>query len=604
MKGIGVSPGISIGRACVIRKKEAVLTGILLKDEAAIRLEIEKYDNAVSASIKEIEAIIGNEKLLLRPESIAILETQIEFLGDPQIKSNVVERIKGDKKSVHDSLVEVIRETVELFKNMQDEYLSARSSDVQDIGNRILKHLNVSVHGGSDDQQGGSADQPGRPDDQPGGQDDQPDGRIAQTIAQKFKPDTILIAEDITPSDTITMDPTHIIGFATQTGGSTSHAAIIARSRGIPAVVGCGDGLTIIADNDLLILDGGAGLVLVNPDPDRVAEYQAKKAAYATQSDRLAALKDMAACTTDGETIQLLGNISQVDDLEQVFDKGGEGVGLLRTELFFMGSPSFPTEEEQFEFYKKIVLRSGNKPVTIRTLDIGGDKQLPYFELPAEQNPFLGYRAIRISLNKPELFIAQLKAILRASAFGNCKILFPMISNIQELRLAKSILVITKSELSAENKAYDPTIEIGIMIEIPSAALTADLFAKEVDFFSIGTNDLCQYTLAVDRMNENVKDLYDPFHPGLLRLISYVIEQGHKNNIPVALCGELAADPMATLLLLGMGLKEFSMSAASIPFIKNSIHNNSMSKAKEVFKKVMEMDNSKDIITYLQEVNQ
>jgi len=583
MKGIGVSPGISIGRACVIRKKEAVLTGILLKDEADIRLEIEKYDNAVTASIKEIEAIIGNEKLLLRPESIAILETQIEFLGDPQIKSNVVEKIKGDKKSVHDSLVEVIRDTVELFKNMQDEYLSARSSDIQDIGNRILKQLNVSVQGG---------------------QGDQPDGRIAQSGTKKFELGTILIAEDITPSDTITMDPTHIIGFATQTGGSTSHAAIIARSRGIPAVVGCGEGLTIIADNDLLILDGGNGLVLVNPDPDRVAEYQAKKAAYAAQSDRLTALKDMAACTMDGEIIQLMGNISQVEDLEQVFDKGGEGVGLLRTELFFMGSPSFPTEEEQFEFYKKIALRSGNKPVTIRTLDIGGDKQLPYFELPAEQNPFLGYRAIRISLDKPELFIAQLKAILRASAFGNCKILFPMISNIQELRLAKSILAIAKSELSAENKAYDPAIETGIMIEIPSAALIADLLAKEVDFFSIGTNDLCQYTLAIDRMNEKVKDLYDPFHPGLLRLISYVIEQGHKNNIPVALCGELAADPMATLLLLGMGLKEFSMSAAAIPLIKNSIHNKRMSKAKEVFKKVMEMDNSKDITTYLQEVNQ
>jgi phosphoenolpyruvate-protein phosphotransferase (PTS system enzyme I) len=581
MKGIGVSPGISIGRAFVIRKRETALTGVLLKDEAAIQTEMERYDKAVLASVKEIEAIMGNEKLLLRPESMEILETQIEFLGDPQIKDNVFQKIKEDKKSVNDSLIEVIRDTIELFKNMQDEYMSARSSDIQDIGNRILKHLNIIS-----------------------GLEGQADGWTGQMSSQKFEPDTILIAEDITPSDTITMDTTHIIGFATQTGGKTSHAAIIARSRGIPAVAGCGEGLSVIADGDLIILNGGDGLVLINPGPDNIAEYQAKKQAYEEQSDLLSALKDRPCRTTDGETISLLANIAKPEDLDQVFDKGGEGVGLLRTELLFMGRNSFPTEEEQFGFYKKIALKSGGKPVTVRTLDIGGDKQLPYFGLPAEQNPFLGYRAIRICLDRQDLFITQLKAILRASAFGNFKIMFPMISNIQELRLAKSILVRAKNELLQEQKAFTENIETGIMIEIPSAAITADLLAKEVDFFSIGTNDLCQYTLAVDRMNEKVKDLYDPFHPGLLRLISYVIEQGHKNKIPVALCGELASDPMATRLLLGMGLKEFSMSATSIPFIKNSINNTSMLKAMEVTKKTMEMDNSQDIITYLQEVSQ
>ena len=569
MKGIGVSPGISIGRAFVIRKREAALTGLLLKDEEAIQTEMEKYDKAVLASVEEIESIMGNEKLLLRRESIGILETQIEFLGDPQIKDNVFQKIKEEKKSVNDSLIEVIRETVELFKNMQDEYMSARSSDVQDIGNRILKHLNM----------------------------------IPGLDPQKFAPDTILIAEDITPSDMITMDTTYVIGFATQAGGKTSHAAIIARSRGIPAVVGCGEGLTTIASNDLVILDGGNGLVLVNPDPESLKQYQAKKQANAAKSDLLRTLKDIPCRTTDGETIHLLANIAKSEDLDQVSDNGGEGVGLLRTELLFMGRNSFPSEEEQFVFYKKIALKSGGKPVTVRTLDIGGDKQLPYFGLPAEQNPFLGYRAIRICLDRQELFITQLKAILRASAFGNFKILFPMISNIQELRLAKSILASAKSKLSQEQKAFAGNIATGIMIEIPSAALTADLLAKEVDFFSIGTNDLCQYTLAVDRMNEKVKDLYDPFHPGLLRLIRYVIEQGHKNKIPVALCGELAADPLATGLLLGMGLKEFSMNAASIPFIKNSINNTSMLTATEITKKVMEMDNSQDIITYLQEVN-
>lgn len=573
MKGIGVSPGISIGRACVIRTKEAAVTGVLLKDEALIRTEIDKYEKAVIAAINEIGAIIGNEKLLLRQESIDILETQIEFLSDPEIRDKVIEKIKEAKKNVNDAVIEVIRDTVELFRNMQDGYMSARASDIRDIGNRILKQLNS------------------------GGQEEQAE-------MQKFGPDTILIAEDITPSDTITMDTSHIIGFATQTGGSTSHAAIIARSRGIPAVVGCGEDLTTIANNDWIILDGSEGIVLANPADDVLALYRSKKKTYAAFSDRLKRLKDVGACTTDGTVIKLMANISQADDLEQVFDNGGEGVGLLRTELLFMGSDSLPSEEEQFLFYKAIALRSKGKPVIVRTLDIGGDKQLPYFELPAEQNPFLGYRAIRISLDRPELFIPQLKAILMASAFGDLRIMFPMIGQIQELRLARQLLEKAKEELSAENKAYDPAIETGVMIEIPSAAITADLLAKEADFFSIGTNDLCQYTLAVDRMNEKVSSLYDPFHPGLLRLISSVIEQGHKNHIPVALCGELASDPMATLLLLGMGLTEFSMSATSIPFIKNIIINNSISKAKEVLKKVMEMDNSSDIKTYLQEVNQ
>ncbi|MES1159971.1 MAG: phosphoenolpyruvate--protein phosphotransferase, partial [Bacteroidota bacterium] len=318
--------------------------------------------------------------------------------------------------------------------------------------------------------------------------------------------------------------------------------------------------------------------------------------------DRLSGLKEVAARTTDGEVITLLANIAEADDLDQVFEKGGQGTGLLRTELLFMGRSSFPTEEEQFEFYKEIAIRSGDKPVVIRTLDIGGDKQLPYFGLPVEQNPFLGYRAIRICLDREELFITQLKAILRAAAFGNVKIMFPMIGNIRELRSAKQMLTKAKTALSREKKIFAENIAAGIMVEIPSAAITADWLAKEADFFSIGTNDLCQYTVAVDRMNEKVKDLDDPYDPGVLRLVHNVIEQGYKNNIPVAMCGELAADPLATLLLLGMGLREFSMSAPSIPYIKNIINHNSIVKAKEVTKKVMEMNNSKDIIAFLQEV--
>ncbi|HWK04646.1 MAG TPA: phosphoenolpyruvate--protein phosphotransferase [Puia sp.] len=593
MKGIGVSPGISIGRACVIRKKAAVLTGVLLNDEAAVLADISAYDAAVKAAVQEVEILIDRGRSSLPQESLDILETQIEFLGDPQIRNNVVRKISVDKKNVNDALIEVIRDTVQLFKNMQDDYLSARTSDIQDIGDRILKHLPVS---GMSDVSGGSASSGVTATSGAFG----PSGQMS---GQPLAPDTILIAEDITPSDTITMDTTQVIGFATVAGGKTSHAAIIAKSRGIPAVVGCGEDLSIIADQDMIILDGLSGLVLVNPDSGTIAEYQLKKAAYGQQAGLLSALAGVPACTTDGVVIKLLGNIGDAGDLLQLFDKGGEGVGLLRTELLFMGRNSFPTEEEQFEFYKKIALGAGIKPVTVRTLDIGGDKQLSYFGLPTEQNPFLGYRAIRICLDREDLFITQLKAILRASAFGNLTILFPMISNIRELRLAKVVLAKAKSELTARHQAFDPKIATGIMIEIPSAALTADLLAAEADFFSIGTNDLCQYTLAVDRMNEKVKDLYEPFDPGMLRLIRFTIEQGLKNNIPVALCGEMASDPLATLLLLGLGLTEFSMSAASIPSIKNIINNNSLSKAKEIAKKVMGMDNSQDIITYLQEVN-
>ncbi|HTI10949.1 MAG TPA: phosphoenolpyruvate--protein phosphotransferase [Puia sp.] len=575
MKGIGVSPGISIGTARVIRKTAAALTGILLTNESAIPTEIKKYDEAVGAAVKEIEGIIARGAASLPPESIEILEMQIELSGDPQIKDNVVQRIISDKKNVSDAFIEVIRDTVEIFSNMEDEYMSARAADIQDIGDRILQHLQ--------------------------------EARATTAAASQpdplaFGPDTILIADDFTPTDTITMDTSQVIGFATRAGSRTSHVAIIASARGIPAVVGCGDELLLISNGDKIILDSLNGLVLVNPDMDTLAQYRLKKLAYAQQTDRLAGLKEVAARTTDGEVITLLANIGEPDDLDQVFEKGGQGTGLLRTELLFMGRSSFPTEEEQFEFYKEIALRSGDKPVIIRTLDIGGDKQLPYFGLPPEQNPFLGYRAIRICLDREELFITQLKAILRAAAFGNVKIMFPMIGNIRELRSAKQVLAKAKTALSREKRTFAENIAVGIMIEIPSAAIIADWLAKEADFFSIGTNDLCQYTLAVDRMNEKVKDLYDPYDPGVLRLVHNVIEQGCKNNIPVAMCGELASDPLATLLLLGMGLREFSMSAPSIPFIKNIINHNSIVKAKEVCKKVMEMNNSKDIITYLQEV--
>ena len=565
MKGIGVSPGISIGRAFVIKRNQAVITGVFLNNDAEIAAEIERFDKAVNLAMAEIEVIKANNRLMLTDDDIAILETQIEFSGDPQIREDVIQKINEDKKNANDALIKVIGNLVELFQNMDDEYMQARSADIQDIGGRILKHLN-----GTD------------------------------KIALKFEPDTIIIAEDIAPSDTITMDIKLIAGFATQMGSKTSHAAIIAKSKGIPAVVGCGESLQGINDGDVIILDGINGVVYANADQALIDEYKAKRDVFIGQTQMFKTLKDKPAIMTDGIGIKLTANISWADDWDDVFANGGEGVGLLRTEMLFMNRNSFPTEDEQYEFYKNIALRSKNKPVIVRTIDIGGDKQLSYFDLPIEQNPFLGYRAIRICLDRKDIFITQLKAILRASVFGNLKIMFPMISNVEEVREAKNILNEAKTELLKDGISFNTDIEIGIMIEIPSAAVTADILAKEVDFFSIGTNDLCQYTLAVDRMNDKITHLYDPFNPGVLRLINNVIEQGHKYHIHVGMCGEMAADPLAILLLMGMGLKEFSMSTAAIPVVKSIIINNSLSSAQKVCKKVMEMDSSQNIKTYLQ----
>jgi phosphotransferase system enzyme I (PtsI) len=454
-----------------------------------------------------------------------------------------------------------------MFRNMNDEYLKARSADLQDAGNRILLNLNIT----------------------------------GQPAYSKYGENTIIIAEDISPSDTIILDITKIKGFATQLGGRTSHAAIIAKAKGIPAVVACGKDLMDIENNDTIILDGSTGEIIIRPDLKTIEEYKIKQLKIAEELSLLKSLKDLPVQTTDGHKVKLLANISDDSDLEQVIENGGQGVGLFRTELLFLGRNSFPSEEEQFQFYRKVAIKSKNKPVTVRTLDIGGDKQLSYFGIPDENNPFLGYRAIRICLNQKDIFFTQLKAILRASVFGNLKIMFPMICNADEVRLAKDCLQEVKHELTSSGIEFNNNIETGIMIEIPSAALMADILAKEVDFFSIGTNDLCQYTLAVDRMNDKVSSLYNHFNPGLLRLIQNVIEQAHNQNKTVGMCGEMASDPLATLLLMGMGLDEFSMGTASIPGVKNIIIRNNFSRAREICKKVMGMDSSNSITDYLQE---
>ena len=553
---------------------------MLLSGDEAVRAEVDKYRAAINHSVEDIRSLITTQAGAAAPPGTPsptaaadILETHIEMLTDPQLDTDILELIQVDKKNASDAVLEVTGRLAETFRNMEDPYLSARASDIEDIGQCLLKHL--------------------------GGLTSSPEG------SARARPDLplIVVADDLVPSDVLAMDLHQIAGFALQAGAGTSHAAIIARLRGIPAVVACGTPLDKVEDNDILVLDGATGQLWINPGEAELTAFKQKKSSQAENARLLASLKDVPAVTVDGRRIRLLANISRVQDMEEVFRHGAEGVGLFRTEFLFMEKSSFPTEEEQFISYRDLAMASKGTPVTIRTLDIGGDKPLPYFKIPGEQNPFLGHRAIRISLDRKDIFLTQLKAILRASVFGRLKILVPMVSGLQELRAAKEILTTAKNELLQKGISFDKDIPFGIMIEVPSAAVIADLLAHEADFFSIGTNDLCQYTMAADRMNDKVSHLCDPYHPGVLRLISFVIRQARQNNIPVSLCGEMAADPLATLLLMGMGLEEFSMNAPSIPATKHIIVNNSLNQAGQVLSRVMELDNSSTITQYLQDIN-
>jgi phosphoenolpyruvate-protein phosphotransferase (PTS system enzyme I) len=557
LQGMGVSPGIAIGRACVIRQQAVGVTGVALADEAAVEREIAHFHDAVGRSMEELRVLIAGAAAAVAE----ILDVQVELLQDPMWEGEVLTKIGKDRKNAGDAVLEVTESLVKTFGSMEDEYLRARAADIEDIGKRVMRHLTGEgpVIAVESDRAGDAAE---------------------------FA-DQILVATDLSPSDLIALDISQVVGFVTRAGGKTSHASIVARLRGIAAIAGCGEGLDAIANGDLLVLDGATGILLVSPAPEVIEEYVEKRKEQLATTHFLQSLKSREAMTTDGIAVHLSANIGSIEDMEQALEYGAQGVGLLRTELLFMQSNSLPTEEEQFIFYKNILVRAAGRPVTIRTLDIGGDKALPYLPLPKEENPFLGYRAIRISLDRKDLFLTQLKAILRASIFGKCRILLPMIGSVQELRQAKTLIAEAKEELTRQQLPYDTEIRTGIMIEVPSAAIMADQLAKETDFFSIGTNDLCQYTLAVDRMNEKIKALYDPFHPAVLRLIRNVIEQGYLHQLPVEMCGEMAGDPQATLLLVGMGLRELSMNGPSIPVIKNIILQTSMALARAVCTKEM-----------------
>jgi len=567
-KGIAASPGIAIGKAFVLQPPaEAPATQSTEAQPVDPAAEKARYDDALAISRKEIESLRDRVAKRVGEKEAAVFDAHLMMLEDPSFTDEVIQAIEGgvDAVTAVNQVVEMLKA---VFESMDDEYMRERAADIVDIGQRLVRHLT---------------------------------GTAAPDLSVITEP-RIIVAHDLTPSDTAQLDPATALGFATESGGRTSHSAIMARSLGIPAVVGTPGLLQHIADGDVVVVDGQAGVVIVNPDEATLAEYEQKASQAAAERKVLEGLKELPAVTLDGRQVELAANIGTPRDVASALANGAEGVGLYRTEFLFMDRSQLPTEDEQYEAYKAVAEGMNGLPIIIRTLDIGGDKQIPYLEMPTEMNPFLGWRALRMCLDRPELFKTQLRAIWRAGCHGTVKVMFPMVSNVDEVRAAKALLEEARRELVAEGKPVAENLSVGVMIELPSAALVADQMAREVDFFSIGSNDLIQYTIGVDRMNEKIARLYDPFHPGVLRLIKMVIDAAHNNGKWAGMCGEMAGDPSCTPLLLGMGLDEFSMSAQSIPVVKNLIRQLSMDACRELAEKAIRASTSSEVRELLKSI--
>jgi len=562
MKGIGVSSGIAIGKVLI---KKNMKPEVKRKEIDNIDKEILRFDKAIEESRKNIQDIYNYTLNYVGKEEADIFNAHLMILDDPELMGQVREKIKNEKINAEWNLKKTADVYIDIFKNMDNEYMRERASDIKDVTGRVIKFLLG----------------------------------IQEEDLSTLEDNVIIVAEDLTPSDTAQMDKNKVLGFITEVGGKTSHSAIMARTMEIPAVVGVTGVLDKLNNDDVIILDGEEGDIIINPNKDVLENYEEKKKEINQYKLRLETLIGKESITKDGFKVEIAANIGTPKDVDGVIRNDGEGIGLYRTEFLYMDRDKLPTEEEQFEAYKEVGERLDRKSVVIRTLDIGGDKDLPYLKLPKEMNPFLGYRAIRLCLDRVDIFKTQLRALLRASVYGNIKIMFPMISSIEELREAKDILDGVKKELQEENLSFNDNIEIGIMIEIPSSAIMSDLFAKEVDFFSIGTNDLIQYTTAVDRGNERISKLYNQFHPALLRLIKTVIENGHKEGIWVGMCGESAGDPMLIPILIGMGLDEFSMSSSSILRARDIIRNISKKEAERIVEKVINLSTAYEVKNFI-----
>lgn len=526
-KGIAASKGYAIGKVFLQEHEEIVISDVKITDVAG---EKEKMQKALDDSKVQLEIIKDKAEKEMGAEKAAVFEAHITLLDDPEFTGAMMSEIENNNVNGLKAIESVTNTFVAIFESMDNEYMRERAADIKDVSKRIL--ANFAGKGGD-----------------------------AFAITEN---NTIVVAHDLTPSDTAGLDRTKVVGFITNIGGRTSHAAIMARTLEIPAVLGLGDITTSVKTGDMVIVDGITGDVIINPSEEVLAEYKAKKEKFQAEQEELKKLIDVKTTTKSGRRIEVCGNIGKPEDVLGVIANGGDGVGLFRTEFLYMDRDSAPTEDEQFESYKFVLEKMEGKQVVIRTLDIGGDKTLPYLPLPEEMNPFLGYRAIRLCLDRKEIFKVQLRALLRASVYGKLAVMFPMISGLQEFEQAKEVVDECKAELKAEGKEYSEDIQWGIMVEIPAAAVYADELAKHVDFFSIGTNDLIQYTLAADRMSEKVSYLYNPMHPAVLRLIKMTIDGAHKHGKWVGMCGEMAGDETAIPTLVEYGLDEFSMSATSI----------------------------------------
>ena len=533
VKGIAASDGIGIAKAYTLIEPDLSFEKKTIDDPAT---EYQRIEAAFDQSISELATIKQNAKSRLSDEELEVFDAHIAILSDPEMKSQIKDEIESQHVSAEEAMTDVTTNFANVLAAMTDnKYMQERAADVKDVAKRALSHLL---------------------------------GKQLPDIASISEP-VVIIAKEITPSDTSQMDAKFVKGLATDLGGRTSHAAIMARTLRIPAVVGAEDVTSTIKNGDMVIVDGLHGDIIVDPSQAQIDEYQAKADSFEKERAEWAKLVDAPSVSKDGQHFEIAANIGTPDDVADALKQGADGVGLFRSEFLYMSSDHLPTEDEQFEAYKKAVVGMQGKPVVVRTLDIGGDKPLNYLPLPEEMNPFLGYRAIRICLHRPDIFKTQLRALIRASEFGPVEIMFPMIATLAELRQAKAIYQECKDELQKDHPGLGDNVKIGMMIEgmmieVPLAALYADQLAKEVDFFSIGTNDLIQYCFAADRGNDAVSYLYQPLNPAFLRLIKHVIDAAHANNTKAAMCGEMAGDQLAMPLLLGMGLDEYSMSASSI----------------------------------------
>lgn len=560
IKGIAASDGVAIAKAYLLVEPD--LTFDKNEKVTDVEGEVAKFNNAIEASKVELTKIRNNAEVQLGADKAAIFDAHLLVLDDPELIQPIQDKIKNENANAASALTDVTTQFVTIFESMDNEYMKERAADIRDVSKRVLSHiLGVELPNPS---------------------------MIDESV--------VIVGNDLTPSDTAQLNKEFVQGFATNIGGRTSHSAIMSRSLEIPAIVGTKSITQEVKQGDMIIVDGLNGDVIVNPTEDELIAYQDKRERYFADKKELQKLRDADTVTVDGVHAELAANIGTPNDLPGVIENGAQGIGLYRTEFLYMGRDQMPTEEEQFEAYKEVLEAMDGKRVVVRTLDIGGDKELSYLNLPEEMNPFLGYRAIRLCLAQQDIFRPQLRALLRASVYGKLNIMFPMVATTNEFREAKAILLEEKENLKNEGHDISDDIELGIMVEIPATAALADVFAKEVDFFSIGTNDLIQYTLAADRMSERVSYLYQPYNPSILRLVKQVIEASHKEGKWTGMCGEMAGDETAIPLLLGLGLDEFSMSATSILKARRQINGLSKNEMTELANRAVDCATQEEVI--------